>query len=172
MTRHIRQFVYHTPDRESVFTPIGIDAPKRGRKRNPPLERWSADSTLSALLIVGFNVGLQPYWKLEDLVTLVRDKRVKDGHPSVSFVSQRGVYQHESIDGNGPIVTEDGAQVMIICDYSDDVAAFTKEMTDLGAYIAMKMKQESVIVVIQHNGETLATYGMGWEPDPSPKRAR
>lgn len=167
MARHIRSYVYHTPTRESVFTPI--EAPKRGRKRNPPHEIWSSDSTLSARLIVGFNVGKNPYWKLEDLVTLVRDKRISDGHPSASFIPQRGVYQHDEIDGHRHIVTEDGAQITIICDYSDDVAAFTKEMIDLGGYIAKMMRQESVIVEIQHNGTTLATYGVGWEPSTAPR---
>lgn len=167
MARHIRSFVYHTPTRESVFTPI--EAPKRGRKRNPPHELWHADSTLSARLIVGFNVGHNPYWRLEDLVTLVRDERIRDGHPSASFVPQRGVYQHEAVDGHGEIVTEDGAQVTIICDYTSDVDAFTEEMIDLGGYIAKMMRQESVIVEIQHNGTTLGTYGVGWEPSTAPR---
>lgn len=153
-------FRYHAPERSSTFHPVGVKVAHGSRRRNPPYERWDTDDSTSARLFVGFNVGPYPRYKLDDLVTLVRDNRVAAGHPMASFVAQRGVYQHE---GDGHIVTEDGAQVIIINTYGASLKDFKDEMIELAGYIAHKMQQEEVVVEIQHNGITKGVIGVGWQ---------
>jgi hypothetical protein len=115
---------------------------------------------MSARLFVGFNVGPYPRYKLDDLVDLVRENRVAAGHPMASFVAQRGIYEHS---GDGYIVTEDGAQVIIINTYDASLSDFKHEMIELAGYIAHKMQQEEVVVEIQHNGITKGVIGVGWQ---------
>lgn len=119
---------------------------------------WTADDTLAARIIVGFNVGENPRYDLDDLMVIVRRVReAQTGDPSASFISQRGIYKHQ--DPTHGVVQEDGGQVLII-DMGESAGAFEKHMIELAETIAREMQQEMVILEIQRNGVTERTHGI------------
>lgn len=129
-------------------------------------ELWSADKALyAARLFVGFNVGAKPRWKLDDVVRIVRRVRKKQvGDPSSSFVLQRGIYAHtERVGGKQLIVDEKGAQIIIVntIEMGSTSAEFQRQMTELAEILATELRQEAVIVEIQHGGVTKKTIAMG-----------
>jgi hypothetical protein len=128
-------------------------------RRNPPV--WSdRGPTYSATLFVGFSVGDKPTWNMDDLVKLVkRVRRSQVKHPDSSFLYQKGIYTHES---GGEIVTEDGAQVIIlnVPPMVRKHSVFRKHMIKLAEIICRDMKQETVIVRIEKNGVLDETIGV------------
>lgn len=166
-----RRFSWQSPDgskRGSFHANPGARlnfAYKAGSKRflvnrkNPA--DWSSKGPLySANLFVGFSVGNKPVWKMADLIKLVkrvRKRQVK--HPDSSFLYQKGIYTHES---DGTVVTEDGAQVIIlnVPPMLRRVSVFRKHMIKLAEIICRDMKQETVIVRIDKNGIAEETIGV------------
>ena len=123
-----------------------------GRKRwhgfQPNRTVWESADTYSARMFVGFNVGRETVYSMEDLVDLVRRVREQQtGDPSSSFVYQRGVYKH----GSGEVVEEPGAQVIII-NMGASPEGFQREMVELAERICEAMQQEEVVLEIQRNG--------------------
>jgi len=121
--------------------------------------RWSSNEMiLAARIFVGFNVGQEPVYTLEDLVEIVKNARwAQTGDPSSTFIAQRGVYRHEG----GEVVEEDGAQVIILNTEEMPYKEFVDQMITLAEAIAERMKQEEVIVEIQRGGITQQVLGVG-----------
>lgn len=111
---------------------------------------FRSQETIAARLFVGFNVGDEPRWTIENLIDLVLASRILQGaNPSATLLAQKGIYQHQT--GDRRVVIEDGAQVIIFRD-SGTLDEFTQQMIDLGTEIARVFIQEMVIVEIQRNG--------------------
>lgn len=150
--------------RPGEFRPAG-NLSRHGTARNPAT--WSSTDTLSGRLFVGFNVGAEPRWSVEDLIPIVLSVRERQtGDPSATFMTQRGIYKHHDPDAG--VVVEDGAQVIIFHGGGpDDQEAFEDQLVELAEVIGAKLQQESVIVEVQRNG--IAQRVMGVEPDESAK---
>lgn len=161
MTRHtLRLNPGSFACRAGRFTPKGPmsyygDFSRVSRRTNP--ERWRSQDTLAARIFVGFNVDDAPTYNLDDLVDLVGELRRQQGKPNATFMSQKGIYQHH----NGPIVQEDGAQIIIIDTWNTPAEDFIEEMVNLADLIAENMSQEEVIVEIQRNGVSIEVIGVG-----------
>ena len=101
----------------------------------------------AARLLVGFNVGAKPRWRMSQLVAFVKKYRIeRDEDPSATFFYTKGIYR-----GSGGVVDEDGAQIVVL-DFSGKPKRFIKQMRKLGMAIVRKFKQEEVIVQIQRDG--------------------
>lgn len=124
----------------------------------PNRKTWSGGTeTWSARLFVGFNVGAETVWKLQDLINIVR--RVRDqqtGDPSSTFVSQRGIYKHAD---SGLVVEEPGGQVIIIAPGTPP-DEFEEQMVELAEAIADKLGQDEVVVEIQRRGIVQNVFGV------------
>ena len=127
-----------------------------GAHQNP--SAWSSKITLAARIVVGFNVGAEPKYTMEDLIPIVEEVRKRQvGDPSSTFIAQKGIYQH--MDGE-TIVHEDGAQILIIDIRNSKRPKFEKQMVELAEVIAQRLEQEQVIVEIQKNGISQVTMGI------------
>lgn len=128
-------------------------------RKNP--EDWTSKGpVLSATLFVGFSVGDKPVWSMGDLITLVKKvRKAQVKHPDSSFLYQKGIYTHES---DGTVVTEDGAQVIIlnVPPMFRRASVFRKNMVKLAETICRDMQQETVIVRIDKNGIVDETIGV------------
>lgn len=126
-------------------------------ERNP--RSWASEGdTFAARIFVGFHVGGEPRWELDDLVALVRREREAQGHtPDASFVAQKGIYQSRR---TGEVVEEDGAQVIVIDMQGLSQGHFQGEMEELAEAIAAELEQEEVVLEIQKNGISVGTYGI------------
>jgi hypothetical protein len=145
------------PNRAGSFYPTGrLTQHGKPYVRNP--RGWSATKTLSARVVVGFNVGTDPTYTMEDLIPIVRRIREEQiGNPSSTYVAQKGIYKHH---GNGPTVEEDGAQVFIINTDGATMEEFVDQMEVMAEEIASELQQEEVILEIQENGISLETMGV------------
>jgi hypothetical protein len=133
------------------FRPTGALRPNR--------VRWSGEPAQAARVIVGFNVGEDPRWTMGDLMALVREIRQEQGAaPAASFLFQRGIYAHEA---GGPIVEEDGAQVIILNLTEQPPGEFERDVRRLAEKLATDMEQEEVIVEMQLGGIPVRVYGIG-----------
>jgi hypothetical protein len=147
------------PDSKPVF------AYKAGERRfstaraNPAA--WADKGpTYTATLFVGFSVGDKPTWTMDYLIRLVKRVRIKQvKHPDSSFLYQKGIYTHES---NGKVVTEDGAQAIIlnVPPMVRKHVVFRRHMIKLAETICRDMKQETVILRIDKNGVLDETIGV------------
>jgi hypothetical protein len=140
--------------RNGSFKPKGKLHEVGEMRQNPAA--WRSKDTLSARLFVGFNVDDKPTYSLDDLIELVGEYREHQKKAGASFLAQTGIYQHK----NGPIVEEEGAQVIIIDVWDTPEDAFADEMIDLAETIAEDMQQEEVVVEIQKNGITTEVLGV------------
>ena len=146
--------VPHKP-RGGMFRPNGR-LTYHGMHINP--DHGSSEKTRAGRIIVGFNVGGEPKYGMEDLIRIVKRVRQEQvGNPSSTFIAQTGICQHHS----GDVVTEQGAQVIIIDTMSTKRKAFTRQMVELAETIARELEQEEVIVEIQKNGISEVTIGVG-----------
>ena len=143
--------------RGGAFRPQG-KLSHHGPRPNPEL--WSSTETLAARLFVGFNVGKEAVWSVDDLIEIVKRVRLEQiGDASASFIAQQGIYQHA--DPALGMVVEHGAQVIIINMADLSAKDCEHEMVRLAEVIAIDLEQESVIVEIQKNGITQKTIGVG-----------
>lgn len=150
-----RPAIWSTPNGVRAFRPHGRKY-LGGRRYKPNRTTWESADTYSARLFVGFNVGQQTVYDMDDLVDIVRAVREEQtGDPSSSFVYQHGIYKH----GSGEIVEEPGAQVIVI-NMAEPADEFARQMTELGEAIAEQMQQEEVVVEIQRNGIVERVFGV------------
>lgn len=134
-----------------IFRPEGdLLAHSEKKIRMNPV-RYTAETTLSARLFVGFNVNEKPIFEMDDLIDFVFEVRKKTGHPEATFLSQRGIYKHKVSDR---LVSEDGAQIIIIATWETTFKEFEADMIALAEKIAAEFEQEEVLVEIQKNGVT------------------
>lgn len=122
-------------------------------------QRWASEEPVqSARFFVGFNVGDEPRWTMNDLVRLsAKFLERHTGSPSSSYIYQKGIYQHEE----GPIVEEDGAQVIVLNLDETPPRTFEEQMLRVGEDLAESMRQEEVIVQFQRGGLPTRTVGVG-----------
>lgn len=119
-------------------------------------EVWESDETWSARFFVGFNVGHDTVYAMEDLIAIVRAVReAQTGDPSSSFLYQRGIYKHKA----GDVVEEPGAQAIII-NMGETPTAFRKQMIELAEVIAKDLHQEEVVLELQRNGVLASVMGV------------
>jgi hypothetical protein len=105
---------------------------------------------LAARIFVGFSVGHDAVYSMDDVIPLVKRVRMKQGvPPDASFLYQRGMYTHA--DGSGT-VTEDGAQIVLLNLSGASQEEFTNQMIELANVIREELQQESVIIEIQSKG--------------------
>jgi len=111
----------------------------------------TTEAPWAARLFVGFNVGDEPTYSMDDLISLVKAVRKKQRAALDStFIYQKGVYTHEDDHG---VVTEDGAQVIILnLDPATSKDVFEAQMIELANVIVGEMQQETVIVEMQQGG--------------------
>ncbi|HEX9136820.1 MAG TPA: hypothetical protein VF905_07720 [Nitrospirota bacterium] len=130
---------------------------RSGFERNP--EAWDSDDPmLSARLFVGFNVGNEPRWSIDDLAPIVARERKAQHHPvDASFLVQKGLYTSQR---DGSVVYEDGAQVVLLNLTGEPERTFTREMVKLAEVIARDLEQELVVVQIQKGGVDKKTFGV------------
>lgn len=122
---------------------------------NPPI--WKEARPWAARLIVGFNVGRRPRWKLADLLPIVKRVRTRQsGDPAATFLAQKGIYKHAR---SGLVVTENGAQVFIIA-HRTTPAIFRRQMIALAETIARELRQAEVVLELQHGGITREVMGI------------
>lgn len=129
-----------------------------GDVRSNPVA-WESEDTMSARLFVGFSVGSQPKWDLDNLIEVVRLIREEQSpeDPSVTFLAQKGVYKYKA---TGKTVEEDGGQVIIIDTQGLAPKAFEKQTIELGEGIARHLEQEMVVIEIQRRGLVEKTIGV------------
>jgi hypothetical protein len=134
------------------FRPTGALRPNR--------ERWSTtDPIQAARLFIGFNVGDEPTWKMQDVIELVREIRQEQRQsPAASFVFQKGIYAHTG--RKDLIVEEDGAQVIVLNLDEIPTREFEQQMKMLGTKLATELKQEEVILDLQRAGISYKTMGL------------
>lgn len=121
---------------------------------------WEQKNTIAARLFVGFNVGAEPRYSVDDLIPIVRrirGRQTRGKAPDATFLLQKGIYKSRR---GKQIVEEDGAQVVIIDTVGVDPEKFENQMLVLAAEIASRLWQEAVIVEIQKNGITQKTIGV------------
>jgi hypothetical protein len=155
-----RRFSYRHNGEVGFFVPNGT-LTTRGSilRRNPPA--WeSEDPIWGARIFVGFSVGMEPRWSMEDAVHIVRRVRgAQVGTPDSSFLYQKGLYTHKL---TGETVEEDGAQIVFINlpDFGATPKVFEKQMVEVAEALAIELEQEEVIVELQKDGITQKTIGV------------
>ena len=148
-----RPAYWSTSEGWGMFQPNGR---KRWSGYKPNKKTWESADTWSARLFVGFNVGQETVYEMDDLVDLVRRVRERQtDDPSSSFVYQKGIYKHHS----GEVVEEPGAQVILI-NLGATPEQFEKQMVELAEAIADEMSQEEVVVELQRNGIVQRVFGV------------
>lgn len=144
--------------RAGAFRPYGRIAahPRNGRLADVA---WESKDTLAARLFVGFSVGAEPRYDLDDLIAIVRAARERQApdDPSATFLAQRGLYKYK---GTGRVVEEDGGQVIVIDTQGLPPAEFERQMVGLAEEIASRLEQEMVVVELQRSGLVEKTIGV------------
>lgn len=112
---------------------------------------------LAARIVVGFNVGKQPKWKIGDLVALVRETRQAQGvPPDATFYTQEGLFTHPDNDPDpdlrGQTIHEHGAQVVVLNVVGETDEQFAANALTLAETIAEVFQQHSVILEFQVRG--------------------
>lgn len=149
----------------------GSFAPSRKHKPNFAYKKhsyltpnnWESEDNWAARLFVGFSVDDVPTYDIEDLISIVKRVRQEQvGKPDASFLYQRGIYSHK--EAGGKVVTEDGAQVILIkLDPDTTPRQFERQIVDLADEIRESFQQEEVIVEIQNNGLVKKVIGVDAE---------
>lgn len=127
---------------------------EHGARMNPAarIGKRGKHIVLAARLFVGLSVHEKPKWSVKDVVDVVRDVReAQTGDPSASFLSQRGIYKHQS--GNR-IIDEKSVQVIVLDRAGVGRKKFEKQIIQLGEELARRLKQETVVGELQVNGVT------------------
>lgn len=152
---------WSTPDGWGQFRPNGDmtlwQAPGTSM---PNPARFAVTEPLWSALFVGLSVGSRPRWKDKDVIDVVAGVREEQtGDPSASFVSQRGIYRHES---DGKVITENSVQVIILNlpELKTSRQQFREQMVTLAEKLAEELQQELVIVELQRGGVVKETIGV------------
>ena len=133
-----------------TFTPTGAMRPNK--------VAWTSAPVFAARLFVGFKVGDDVKWTMDELVSMVRQVRgEQEADPGSSFVAQRGVYKDQD---TGKVIDEPGAQVIILELSNMSAEKFEEQMIQLGEHLRYEMKQKEVIVELQHGGSVYKTLGI------------
>lgn len=159
MTHYVAQLgpttLVHDDGSSVRFVPKGkLRAIGEWAEENPAKKR-SGNALLAARFFVGFNVGNEPTYTIEDVVEFFAEIRnEQDRDAGASFLIQKGIYQPRG----GSRTEEDSAQIIVFNDEGIDEEVFTDEMIVVAEKLAKKMKQEVVILEIQKRGVTVDAY--------------
>lgn len=139
--------------REMLYAPNGI--------------KWESYNGLSGYFFIGLNVGDKRKWGLWDVVDSVRSLlRGMGREEDSSYIVQRGVYTHAKEEGqpdDAPrkVVEEPSVQVVVFDSYpATKPEVFVKQMQDIGAALAEKLQQETIIVDVRRANVSVGTFGM------------
>jgi hypothetical protein len=150
--------VTFTPNRGDKVREVTLGegyVPNRGYAPNA-VEEIEGGNIWSARIIVGLSVGQASRYTIDDVIQLVRIKRLEQGKPpDSSFLAMRGVYTGKV---GGELVTEDSVQVLLVDIWGTPQAKFRQEMIDLAEYLREQMRQELVILDLQQSGVTQKQY--------------
>ena len=177
-------FVYRSPDGKhyGVLHPRGAVRSAGGPRVNP--FSWaSRRPTLTARILVGFNVGKVAKYSMDDLVPFVKKwLKERDLQQDSSFVYQRGVYTHEKAGHGvqaGEVVTEEGAQILLLNVFDKDTegkpiteSRFIRCTKKLAEAICGRLEQETVIVEISQGGSLLSTWSINNVPRGASKHLK
>lgn len=106
----------------------------------------------SARIIVGLKVRAVLRWTREHVMAIVLQTLSDRGRPvAASFVSQHGFYTY----GDGEIVNEPSVQIVIIDEEGRTRRQFDDAMLALSETLCTEMRQESVILDLQHRGRSV-----------------
>lgn len=168
--------VFASPDgsRKGAFHPRSN--PKlHGKRPNPqnwPLpvedERSPENKCAMGKLLIGFNVGRVPTWRVEDIVKLIRAHLRRHRLPEdSSFISQTGVYTHkeENSKKKPETIQENGCQVAIVkFPYSswDKLSDedFIRYCKSLAEELCDELTQKEIIVTVIKGGVEIVTCGI------------
>lgn len=160
------------------FQPEGriVPAYKRARGiRANPRSFFDDHDTYSARLFVGFNVGTEAVYNMDDLIKVVKRVRLRQiGTPDSSFLYQKGLFKHTAQGTlRGKVIIENSAQVIILnLPYKVTKGehkgqyrllpfkTFERHMEKLAEEICRSLHQEEVIIQMQKNGVVMHTIGM------------
>ena len=157
----LRKHSWASPDGRMTgrFNPqgkIGFAYPQAIRK-NP--HYWASnDDMWSARVFVGFNVGNESKWTMEDLVGFVKPIRERQvGKPDMSIVYQKGIYTSER---DGKSVVENSAQIVILNlpDFKTEHKEFEAQMIEMADILIDQMEQETIFINMQLNGISRKTH--------------
>lgn len=108
----------------------------------------------AARLMVGFNVGSEPYWRAGEVYLLAylnREEQLKNGQamPAFSFYVGLGAFPGDKL-----VASERSAQ-LVFMNFGQPSKAFFSDMIDLSKEMAEDMNQESVLLELQENGQVI-----------------
>lgn len=143
------RWAHPSGETSGTFTPNGRLTVQRNSPYVTP--NWSSKAPVwGARLFVGFNVGHEAVYDMDDLIALVkRVRKVQNKSEDSSFLYQKGIYTHH--DGSGT-VTENGAQVVFLNLDGSPMKDFRRQMIELANAIVDEMQQETVIIELQKKG--------------------
>jgi hypothetical protein len=153
--------VYEVGDASQWYT--------RDHKRNP-VARATKEASQGGRIVVGFNVGIEEKWKMDDIVDIMFDARrqqvldaIEDGdaqpHPlggdvGMTFLAQRGIWQAVR---DTEAYAENGAQIAIMNIIKEKKTRFRQDMIDLAEILARKLSQQAVILEMSKRGAVTET---------------
>lgn len=132
--------------RPVVANPVDWSDPK------PHLLQWGR-------VIVGFNVGREPTWNIDDIEREWHEFAKARNFPrDVTIVPQRGAFTDED---TGDVIQENGATLTVLnIQGKVESAHFSNTMMKFGEHLAEVFRQKSVIVQLGRGSRTYVTYGM------------
>ena len=120
-----------------------------------PVDEESVEGIAAIRFFIGFNVGSEQKWAIEDVQEIVqRVRKEQTGEVDATFVAQTGFYTSRQ-PGREPVtVTEHGCQVFIVnMPYKHvENRTFKREMKQLGETLVRELKQEMIIGEWQVDG--------------------
>lgn len=147
---------YTVSGRTCRFKPTGKLKTRHEGATENPVKRIGGGG-YSARMFVGLNVGQTQKFDEDDVVEIIFKVRKKQkALADASILSQKGIYE----DKAGDVVQEPSVQVIIIDTVGVPKRQFVSEMKDLAETLRKKMKQELVILEIQHRGRVVDVYSV------------
>lgn len=136
--------------RDLIWVPTGrLIQVSLGRRSNPI---HSFEGSLGARLIVGFNVGSQERFNMDDVRDFVLAfQTTRYNKVGASFVLQEGIFSHS----DGKVVKENSAQVVVYEDAKVGVNEWMKRVAEMADSMREHFKQESVLLEVTHDGKTV-----------------
>ena len=154
----VRLGVFHYSGPRGRFGVFRPDGPIVELAPRPNPFRWKARGTLSARIVVGFNVGKKRKWKLSEVKKYFRRVREEQGRlVDATFLAQEGFYTHKA---TGDVVDERGVQILVINVEGLHQRTFTSEMRELSEKLAKRFQQEEVILDLMKSGVSKGVFGV------------
>lgn len=137
--------------RDRIWVPTGrlIHVSRTSRRSNPI---HAFEGSLGARLIVGFNVGAEERFTMDDVRDFVLSfQTTRYNKVGASFVLQEGIFGH----ADGKVVRENSAQIVVYEDAAVGVQEWMKRVAEMADSLREHFKQESVLLEVTHDGKTV-----------------